>query len=72
LNWCFFLKKNFTNIIQNNHEFLELSFDEIKQILASGKSIFIPVLLIASIIGNMKTACCYKSLDNEYLEIKSH
>jgi hypothetical protein len=33
-----FFKTHFTNVIQNNHEFLELSFDEIKQILASGKS----------------------------------
>ncbi len=35
--YCF-LKTHFANVIQNNHEFLELSFDEIKQILASGKS----------------------------------
>jgi hypothetical protein len=52
----FFLKKHFTNVIQNNHEFLELTFDEIKPILASGKSIFYS----------------FKSLTTELLEIKSY
>ncbi|CAF1283252.1 unnamed protein product [Adineta ricciae] len=33
--WNYVLE-HFTNVIQNNHEFLELSFDEMKQILASG------------------------------------
>ena len=29
-------KTHFTNVVQNNHEFLELSFDELKQLLTSG------------------------------------
>ncbi|CAF0818483.1 unnamed protein product [Rotaria sordida] len=34
-SWNYILE-HFTNVIQNNHEFFELSFDEIKQLLTSG------------------------------------
>ena len=33
-------KTHFPNVIQNNQEFLQLTFDEMKDILASGESIF--------------------------------
>lgn len=49
----FVFKDHFSDIIQNNHEFLEVSFEEIRQLLASGKMIISMMIFVRIILDDI-------------------